>query len=114
ADLDTAIQTVDAGVEAAAARAVREWRERRDADPVKRDRAAAALSRLRDVAATEENLMQASIECARAEVTTGEWAQALREVFGEFRAPTGVTGTVGLTGGAAGAELSAVRERVSG
>lgn len=114
ADLDTAIQTVDAGVEAAAAAAVREWRETRDADPAKRERAAAALARLKAAALTDENLMEASIECARAEVTTGEWAQALRDVFGEFRAPTGVTGSVGLTGGAAGAELSAVRERVAG
>lgn len=104
ADLDTAIQTVDAGVEEAAAAAVRRWREQRDADPQRRDRAAAALARLREAAATDENLMEASIECARAEVTTGEWAQALRDVFGEFRAPTGVTGSVGLTGGAAGAE----------
>ena len=112
ADLDTAIQTVDPGVEAAASSAVREWREQRDADPVRRERAAAALTRLREAAATDENLMQASLECARADVTTGEWAQALRDVFGEFRAPTGVTGSVGLTGGAAGTELAAVRERV--
>ena len=113
ADLDAAIQTVDPGVEAAAAAAVRAWRETRDADPVKRERAAASLARLRAAATTDENLMQASLECARAEVTTGEWAQALRDVFGEFRAPTGVTGSVGLTGGAAGTELSAVRERVT-
>jgi (2R)-ethylmalonyl-CoA mutase len=39
--------------------------------------------------------MEASLACARAGVTTGEWAQALRSVFGEYRAPTGVTGTVG-------------------
>jgi (2R)-ethylmalonyl-CoA mutase len=114
ADLDTAIQRVGAGVEAAAAAAVRAWREGRDADPARRERAAAALAHLREAAATDENLMAASLECARAEVTTGEWAQALRDVFGEFRAPTGVTGSVGLTGGAAGADLSAVRERVAG
>ncbi len=47
-DLDTAIQTVDPGVEAKAAAAVRAWRERRDADPEKRDRAAAALARLKE------------------------------------------------------------------
>ena len=56
--------------------------------------------------------MAASLECARAEVTTGEWSAALREVFGEYRAPTGVSGTVGLTTGPAGSELSAVRDRV--
>jgi (2R)-ethylmalonyl-CoA mutase len=112
ADLDTAIQSVDPGVEQAAVEAVRRWREERDADPERRERAAAALARLKADAGTDTNLMAASLECARAEVTTGEWAAALREVFGEYRAPTGVSGTVGLTGGAAGTELSAVRERV--
>jgi (2R)-ethylmalonyl-CoA mutase len=112
ADLDTAIQTVDPGVEAAAASAVRAWREGRDADPARRERAEAAIARLKADAATDTNLMAASLECARAEVTTGEWAAALREVFGEYRAPTGVSGTVGLTAGAPGGELAAVRERV--
>jgi (2R)-ethylmalonyl-CoA mutase len=114
ADLDTAIQSVDAGVEAAAAAAVRAWRDGREAHPAPRERSAAALGHLREAAPTDEKLMAATLECARAEVTTGEWAQALRDVFGEFRAPTGVTGSVGLTGGAAGADLSAVRERVAG
>ena len=112
ADLDTAIQTVDAGVEKAAAEAVRRWRDERDSDPARRDRAAAALARLKADAASDTNLMAASLECARAEVTTGEWSAALREVFGEYRAPTGVSGTVGLTTGPAGSELSAVRDRV--
>ena len=112
ADLDTAIQTVDAGVEKAAAEAVRRWRDERDGDPARRDRAAAALARLKADAASDTNLMAASLECARAEVTTGEWSAALREVFGEYRAPTGVSGTVGLTTGPAGSELSAVRDRV--
>ncbi|NUU21715.1 MAG: protein meaA, partial [Streptomycetaceae bacterium] len=48
--------------------------------------------------------------CVRAGVTTGEWAGALREEFGEYRAPTGVSGVVGVQEG--GAELTAVRERV--
>lgn len=112
ADLDTAIQTVDPGVETAAAAAVARWRDERDADPARRDRAAAALARLKADAAGDANLMAASLECARAEVTTGEWSAALREVFGEFRAPTGVSGSVGLTGGAAGTGLAAVRDRV--
>jgi (2R)-ethylmalonyl-CoA mutase len=56
------------------------------------------------------NLMEATLAAARAGATTGEWAGALREVFGEFRAPTGVTGAVGVAD--AGAELAAVRERV--
>ncbi|MFN8045643.1 MAG: protein meaA [Dermatophilaceae bacterium] len=112
ADLDTAIQTVDAGVEKAAAEAVARWRAERDADPQQRERAAAALARLKADAATDTNLMAASLECARAGVTTGEWSGALREVFGEYRAPTGVSGTVGLTSAASGSELSLVRERV--
>jgi (2R)-ethylmalonyl-CoA mutase len=54
--------------------------------------------------------MQASLEAARAGLTTGEWAQALREQFGEYRAPTGVSGSVGVQGG--GEDLRAVREKV--
>jgi (2R)-ethylmalonyl-CoA mutase len=55
--------------------------------------------------------MAASLEAARAGVTTGEWAQALREEFGEFRAPTGVSGAVGVAAGAS-EELRAVRGQV--
>ena len=54
--------------------------------------------------------MAATLACARAGVTTGEWAGALREVFGEYRAPTGVSGAA--AGGEAGAEIAAVREAV--
>jgi len=110
ADLGGAIQSVDVGVEAAAAEAVRAWRTSRDADPGKRARAAAALARLRGDAAGPGSLMPATLECARAEVTTGEWAAALREVFGEFRAPTGVAGSVGVT--EPGDDLLAVRDAV--
>ncbi len=112
ADLDTAIQTVDPGVEAAAAAAVTRWRADRDAEPARRDRAAAALARLKADAGTDANLMTATLECARAEVTTGEWTQALRDVFGEFRAPTGVSGSVGVAS-AGNAELAAVRDAVA-
>jgi ethylmalonyl-CoA mutase len=113
ADLDTAIQTVDAGVEQAAVDAVRAWRERRDADPARRARAVAALERLRADAASGANLMSASLECARAEVTTGEWAGALRREFGEFRAPTGVSGSVGVSASEPGDALGRVREQVA-
>ncbi|MGE9809168.1 MULTISPECIES: protein meaA [unclassified Janibacter] len=112
ADLDAAIQTVDADVEAKAAAAVAAWRETRDADPARRDAAAAALARLAEVAATDENLMEATLACVRADVTTGEWTQALRDVFGEFRAPTGVSGSVGVADGGSD-ELVAVRRRVA-
>jgi (2R)-ethylmalonyl-CoA mutase len=55
--------------------------------------------------------MAATLACARAGVTTGEWAGALREVFGEYRAPTGVGASTRVTG-QAGEELAAVREAV--
>jgi (2R)-ethylmalonyl-CoA mutase len=106
ADLDTAIQTVDPAVEGAAVERVREWRAGRD-----QDRVNDALSALRAAAATSANLMPATLICARAGVTTGEWAGALRAVFGEYRAPTGVTATAG--GGRADGPLLAVREAVS-
>jgi (2R)-ethylmalonyl-CoA mutase len=110
ADLTTAIQGVDPGVEAAAAAAVRQWREDRDADPERRERARSALARLRSDAESDANLMTATLECARAGVTTGEWAGSLREVFGEFRAPTGVSGSVAV--GSGSAELARVRAAV--
>ncbi|MEP6854947.1 MAG: protein meaA [Pedococcus sp.] len=111
ADLDAAIQTVDHDVEAKAVAAVRAWREQRDADAAGRDRASAAVAALRADARAGTNLMAASLEAARAGVTTGEWTQALREEFGEFRAPTGVSGSVGAADGGS-EELRAVRDRV--
>ncbi|MDV3222896.1 protein meaA [Intrasporangium sp.] len=113
ADLETAIQTVDANVERAAADAVRTWRERRDADPAQRARAAAAIDRLKADAASGANLMAASLECARAGVTTGEWAGALRAEFGEYRAPTGVSGSVGVGSAEPGEALALVRAAVA-
>ncbi len=105
ADLDTSILTVDPAVEAAAVDSLQAWRaEREDSD------VATALDALRDAAKTEANLMAASLRCARVGVTTGEWAQALREVFGEYRAPTGVGGS--RPAGEAGGPLAAVQERV--
>ena len=100
-----AIETVDPTVEAAAIEAIRAWKADRDAAAVE-----AALDGLRDAAKTDANLMGAAIACAKAGVTTGEWAGVLREVFGEFRAPTGVSAAV--SEGTARGELAAVRERV--
>ena len=58
--------------------------------------------------------MAATLECARAKVTTGEWAQALRAEFGEYRAPTGVSGSVGVGSGATpSGDLAAVRAQVA-
>jgi (2R)-ethylmalonyl-CoA mutase len=99
------IETVDPETEAAAIAAIKDWRASRDQNAV-----AEALTRLQDAAKTDENLMQVSIDCAKAGVTTGEWAGALREVFGEFRAPTGVSAAV--AGGEAAVEIAEVRERV--
>jgi (2R)-ethylmalonyl-CoA mutase len=110
ADLDTAIQTVDKGVEARAVEAVQSWRAGRDAAAVE-----AALTALRDAAKGTDNLVAASLVCAGAGVTTGEWASVLREVFGSYRAATGVGGAVGTSSleGEAGDELRAVRDLVT-
>ncbi|MFI0774641.1 protein meaA [Streptomyces sp. NPDC021212] len=107
ADLDTAIMTVDPANEARVVSALHTWRERRDAH-----RADSALSALRKAAAGTDNLMAATVECARAGVTTGEWAWALRDVFGEFRAPTGVGGAPLAVTAEAGSALAAVREKI--
>ncbi|MGZ4582421.1 MAG: protein meaA, partial [Nocardioidaceae bacterium] len=105
ADLDTAIQTADPEAERSAVRSLEEWRAQRDDTAV-----AEALARLAADAKSGTNLMEATLAAARAGATTGEWAGTLREVFGEFRAPTGVNGAVGVT--EAGAELTQVREDV--
>jgi (2R)-ethylmalonyl-CoA mutase len=104
-DLEGSILVVDHQVEEHAIEAIRDWRAGRDATAVDD-----ALRALRDAAKTEENLMAATLACARVGVTTGEWAAALREVFGEYRAPTGVSGVVAP--GEAGSALAAVREQV--
>jgi (2R)-ethylmalonyl-CoA mutase len=70
---------------------VRQWRAGRDADAV-----AAALDELERVARSGENVMPATIDLAAVGGTTGEWAGRLREVFGEYRAPTGVAAAVGV------------------
>jgi (2R)-ethylmalonyl-CoA mutase len=83
---DGGILTVDPEVEGQQREAIRRWRAERDQAPVD-----AALEELRRVAADEaQNIMPATIAAAKAGATTGEWAQALRDAFGEFRAPTGV------------------------
>ncbi|MHB8452519.1 MAG: methylmalonyl-CoA mutase family protein, partial [Mycobacteriales bacterium] len=105
ADLETAIQAVDHAVEDEARAALASWRGGRDGDAV-----AEALLGLLDAAKTEVNLFPATLACARAGVTTGEWAGALREVFGEYRAPTGVTGAA--LAAVDGERLAAVRELV--
>src|SRR5947208_4424941 len=87
---DEIILRVDPAVEAEMKEDVAQWRAARDNDAVER-----ALDRLRAAAASDENVMPPTIELAHAGGTTGEWAGALREMFGEFRAPTGVAAAVG-------------------
>ena len=84
------ILTVDPAVEAETIADVETWRRSRDGARVK-----AALDDLRTAAEGDTNIMEASVELARAGGTTGEWAGVLREVFGEYRAPTGVAAAVG-------------------
>jgi (2R)-ethylmalonyl-CoA mutase len=88
ADAEGGILVVDPSLEAEQIEAVRRWRSERDQAAVD-----AALAGLAEVARGEpggENLMIATIAAARAGATTGEWARTLREVFGSYRAPTGV------------------------
>jgi ethylmalonyl-CoA mutase len=86
ADADGGILVVDPQVEADQRAALEQWRADRDSAAVD-----AALAELARVARDDsENIMPATIAAARAGATTGEWAQTLREVFGEYRAPTGV------------------------
>jgi (2R)-ethylmalonyl-CoA mutase len=85
AGADGGILTVDPAAEAGQREAVARWRSERDGAAVEQ-----ALAALREVAAGEDNIMEPTLAAARAGATTGEWAGALREAFGEFRAPTGV------------------------
>ncbi len=105
-DLGAAVQRVDPAAEREILGRLARWREQRDETAV-----LAALARLRaDAARDGVNLMPASLACARAGVTTGEWSFALRDVFGEYRAPTGIGGApVAVAAGEPGAELAAVR-----
>jgi (2R)-ethylmalonyl-CoA mutase len=96
-----AIEQVSSAVESAAVASVRAWRATRDQSAVD-----AALARLRSDAASPANLMPATMECVRVGATTGEWAAVLRGVFGEYRAPTGLSGV------APAHSLASVRDRV--
>ena len=105
---DGAIQTVDPAEESAQVRDLKEWRSQRD-------QAAAdeALANLKQAALDGTNIMEPSIACAKAGVTTGEWGTAMREVFGEFRAPTGVAMVIKTEGEEMTAEVRKEVDRVS-
>lgn len=83
---DKEIMVVDPKVEQEQIDALNAWREARDGAAV-----ADALGALRTAAQQGDNIMPPSIACAKAGVTTGEWGEAMRGIFGEYRAPTGVS-----------------------
>ncbi len=83
---DKEIMVVDPKVEQEQIDALNAWRDNRDAAAVE-----ASLAALRAAAKAGDNIMPPSIACAKAGVTTGEWGEAMRAVFGEYRAPTGVS-----------------------
>ncbi len=113
ADLDGAIMTVDPAVEARVVAALKNWRDTRYQPPFNHPRPCKALEKLKQAAEGTGNLMEATLECVRSGVTTGEWSQALREVFGEFRAPTGVSSAPVAVTAEEGTPLAAVREKVA-
>lgn len=102
---DESILRVDPALEAQTVAEVEKWRDERDSAAVE-----SALTELRRVANTDENIMGATIALALAGGTTGEWAGALRDVFGEYRAPTGVAAAAGV--GTLPEDLRIVAERV--
>jgi (2R)-ethylmalonyl-CoA mutase len=84
---DAGFMSVDPGAEREQVERLKAWRAQRDAGAV-----TAALAGLEAAAREGRNVMEPSIACARAGVTTGEWGASLRQVLGEYRAPTGVAG----------------------
>jgi (2R)-ethylmalonyl-CoA mutase len=99
------VQLVDPAYEPAVLAELTRWRQRRYPGAVR-----AALARLKaDAEDPDVNLMAATLACARAGVTTGEWTAALRDVFGEYRAPTGI-GAFSAAAVAAGSSLAAIRK----
>jgi ethylmalonyl-CoA mutase len=106
---DGGILRVDPAVERASIEALERWRSARDEGAVE-----AALEELREAAADPDaNLMPPTLAAAKAGATTGEWAAALRESFGEYRGPTGVAGAAALPDDSALGPLRQRVERVS-
>ena len=101
---DGAIMVVDPAVEAEQVERLKAWRAARDAKAAKK-----ALADLEAAAKEGRNIMESSIACAKAGITTGEWGTTLRRVFGEYRAPTGVAQAAPER---SGTELDGVRAAV--
>jgi (2R)-ethylmalonyl-CoA mutase len=108
ADAEGGILVVDPAIEAEQVEALRRWRTQRDQAAV--DEALARLAAVASDAEASENLMVPTIAAARAGATTGEWASTLREVFGSYRAPTGVGEAAAI---ASDGELGELREEVA-
>jgi (2R)-ethylmalonyl-CoA mutase len=108
-DGEGSILRTDPEAEAELIADVQRWRAARDDNAVK-----AALDELRRAAEGTENLMPSTVALAHAGGTTGEWADALREVFGEYRAPTGVAAAAGRRTSALAGVASRVKERAGG
>lgn len=104
-EVDGGIMTVDPAAEAEQIKQLHAWRDARDNVAVKR-----ALDDLSKAAKSGKNIMPASITAAKAGVTTGEWSEALRQVYGEYRAPTGVSSAVS---NASSDVLDPAREKVA-
>jgi (2R)-ethylmalonyl-CoA mutase len=103
-----AVVTVDEAIEREQVERLKAWRASRDANAAKK-----ALAELERAAKEGRNVMEPSIACAKAGVTTGEWGAALRGVFGEYRAPTGVSGAAGAASDGSLEEVRAEVESVS-
>jgi (2R)-ethylmalonyl-CoA mutase len=105
---DGGFLALDPEAERAQIAALQAWRDARDGAA-----SAAALAALKSAAREGRNIMAPSIACAHAGVTTGEWAAALREIHGEYRAPTGVGRAATIGGGTSLAPVRDAVERVS-
>ena len=103
-----AVQVIDPAIEAEQIAQLAAWRAARDAAGAR-----AALAELRRVASEGGNIMEPSIACAKAGVTTGEWGQTLRGVFGEYRAPTGIGRAIASADDANLEDVRSEVERVS-
>ncbi len=101
---DGGIMTVDPAAEAEQIERLQTWRADRDDKAVQQ-----AIAKLKEAATEGQNIMEPSIAAAKAGVTTGEWGRVMRDVYGEYRAPTGVSRAANITGRD---HLTAVRERV--
>ena len=101
---DSGIETIDSSVEAEQIKALNEWRNARDNSAVKE-----ALKKLKEAAESDQNIMEASIHAAKVGVTTGEWTNTLRDIYGEFRAPTGISQNIKTV---SNSDYSAIIKRV--